>query len=379
MAAASSSSLAAADPIASSNFAGVESPLFENGAWAPIVSLAPDGMRFQKNNSAFPNQPNGPNNNHAGVRTTAAIPDDHYSEIVVGHVGNRLSYVGPFVRVQTSGAALDSMYLWWGSQATGDNNFLFRMDANGTSYRAAAILPHSPVADGDRLRMIARGPVLYGLKNGVAQHFTPGRVQQVTTQRQVPLTRADRRQIDAVLDRFVTSAILRHHPIGAWAVSTKGLRAGTTRRQWARGDVPVFPYPARGRHFRANSLRALLAGKLDLTRAEAVQGVIEADSRAELKVALGQLAGGMARPLQELRDDLLNLLADVEASLDFADEDIRFVGQKETLLRLSSALAHVTLVGKQLDARASGASTVRYEGSPALKVSATGASSVTKK
>jgi len=87
-------------------------------------------------------------------------------------------------------------------------------------------------------------------KNGVAQHFTPGRVQQVTTQRQVPLTRVDRRQIDAVLDRFVTSAILRHHPIGAWAVSTKGLRAGTTRRQWARGDVPVFPYPARGRHFR---------------------------------------------------------------------------------------------------------------------------------
>ena len=46
VAAASSSSVAAADPIASSNFAGVESPLFENGAWAPIVSLAPDGMRF---------------------------------------------------------------------------------------------------------------------------------------------------------------------------------------------------------------------------------------------------------------------------------------------------------------------------------------------
>ena len=169
VAAASSSSLAAADPIASSNFAGMESPLFENGAWAPIVSLAPDGMRFQKNNSAFPNQPNGPNNNHAGVRTTAAIPDDHYSEIVVGHVGNRLSYVGPFVRVQTSGAALDSMYLWWGSQATGENNFLYRMDANGTSYRAASILPHSPIADGDRLRLIARGPVIYGLKNGVRE------------------------------------------------------------------------------------------------------------------------------------------------------------------------------------------------------------------
>src|SRR5579885_2176207 len=48
------------------------------------------------------------------------------------------------------------------------------------------------------------------------------------------------------------------------------------------------------------TLRAFLAGKLDLTRAEAVLGVIEAGSRDELKDALAQLAGGVARPLQEL-------------------------------------------------------------------------------
>src|SRR5262249_30938442 len=45
------------------------------------------------------------------------------------------------------------------------------------------------------------------------------------------------------------------------------------------------------------TLRAFLAGKLDLTRAEAVVGVIEAGSRDELKLALNQLAGGMTRPL----------------------------------------------------------------------------------
>jgi tRNA modification GTPase len=99
--------------------------------------------------------------------------------------------------------------------------------------------------------------------------------------------------------------------------------------------------------------RAFLAGKLDLTRAEAVHAVIEAGGRAELRQALGQLAGGMARPLAELREDLLNLLADVEAGLDFADEDIRFVDPTEMLLRLGRALAHVTLLGKQLDSRAS--------------------------
>jgi tRNA modification GTPase len=100
------------------------------------------------------------------------------------------------------------------------------------------------------------------------------------------------------------------------------------------------------------TLRAFLAGKLDLTRAEAVRGVIEAGSRAELKQALGQLAGGVAGPLQGLRDDLLNLLADVEAGLDFADEDVRFVGQDELLGRLSRGLAQVTLLAKQLERRA---------------------------
>jgi tRNA modification GTPase len=105
--------------------------------------------------------------------------------------------------------------------------------------------------------------------------------------------------------------------------------------------------------------RAFLAGKLDLTRAEAVQAVIEATGRGELRQALGQLAGGMARPLSALREDLLNLLADVEAGLDFADEDIHFIGSDEMLLRLGRALAQVTLVGKQLDSRAVAGQTFR--------------------
>ncbi len=105
--------------------------------------------------------------------------------------------------------------------------------------------------------------------------------------------------------------------------------------------------------------RAFLAGKLDLTRAEAVQAVIEATGRGELRQALGQLAGGVAGPLAALREDLLNLLADVEAALDFADEDIQFVGTDEMLLRLGRALAQVTLVGKQLDSRAVAGQTFR--------------------
>jgi tRNA modification GTPase len=102
------------------------------------------------------------------------------------------------------------------------------------------------------------------------------------------------------------------------------------------------------------TVRAFLAGKLDLTRAEAVLAVIEAGSRDELKQALAQLAGNVARPLQELRDDLLNLLADVEAGLDFADEDIHFVGQEALLRRIAKGMALVTLVKKQIDQRSTG-------------------------
>jgi tRNA modification GTPase len=102
------------------------------------------------------------------------------------------------------------------------------------------------------------------------------------------------------------------------------------------------------------TLRAFLAGKRDLTRAEAVLAVIEAGSREELRHALTQLAGGVTRPLQELRSDLLDLLADVEAALDFAEEEVQFVSQDELLKRLSKGLALVTLLGKQLDQRSVG-------------------------
>src|SRR5262245_61246086 len=100
------------------------------------------------------------------------------------------------------------------------------------------------------------------------------------------------------------------------------------------------------------TLRAFLAGKRDLPRAEAVQAVISAGSRVELKQALAQLAGGVTRQLEGLRDDLLNLLADVEAGLDFTDEDIRFVELEAVLHRLTKGLAQLTSLRRQLEQRA---------------------------
>jgi tRNA modification GTPase len=98
--------------------------------------------------------------------------------------------------------------------------------------------------------------------------------------------------------------------------------------------------------------RAFLAGKLDLTQAEAVLAVIEASSRSELDVALAHLAGGLSTPLAQLRSNLLDLLADVEAALDFADEDLQFVDEGQLLTRLARGLAQVTNLQRQLGRRA---------------------------
>lgn len=87
------------------------------------------------------------------------------------------------------------------------------------------------------------------------------------------------------------------------------------------------------------TLRAFLSGRIDLSQAEAVLGVIDAADRRELDVALRQLAGGLASPLHELRESLLDLLSHLEAGFDFADEDVPFIERDELLARLAAAAA----------------------------------------
>jgi tRNA modification GTPase len=99
------------------------------------------------------------------------------------------------------------------------------------------------------------------------------------------------------------------------------------------------------------TLRAFLAGRLDLTQAEAVLGVIDAGSRQQLDSALGQLAGGLSRPLAGLRDELLDCLAELEAGLDFVEEDIEFISAAELKRKLTGAMALVSSISDQMTAR----------------------------
>ena len=107
------------------------------------------------------------------------------------------------------------------------------------------------------------------------------------------------------------------------------------------------------------TLRAFLTGRLDLTQAEAVLGVIEADDRRQLDAALRQLAGGLAAPLARLRAALVELLADIEAGLDFAEEDIRFITAEEIDRRLQAAEADVARLLETMTGRTASRAAVR--------------------
>ncbi len=99
------------------------------------------------------------------------------------------------------------------------------------------------------------------------------------------------------------------------------------------------------------TMRAFLAGRLDLTQAEAVLGVIDASDDTQRDVALSQLAGGLSTPLGELRNDLLDLLAHLEAGLDFVEEDIEFISQEELRRHLSSAQNQLRDLAERLQHR----------------------------
>ncbi len=85
--------------------------------------------------------------------------------------------------------------------------------------------------------------------------------------------------------------------------------------------------------------RAFESGRIDLTQAEALAHLIEAETDAQREQALSQ-AGGRLRDLaDQWRDTLINLMADLEADLDFADEGDVAAGATGTIGRGIGALA----------------------------------------
>lgn len=101
------------------------------------------------------------------------------------------------------------------------------------------------------------------------------------------------------------------------------------------------------------TLRAFLGGRLDLTQAEAVLAVIDSTEQQQFDIALQQLAGGLANPLNRIRDQLIDVLAELEAGLDFVEEDIEFISQAKIVESLQGCIETVSELAQQIGSRES--------------------------
>ncbi len=82
------------------------------------------------------------------------------------------------------------------------------------------------------------------------------------------------------------------------------------------------------------SQRALEAGRIDLSQAEAVADLIAAESRAAHAIAATQMRGGYSEMLDSLREELLNITTLLELELDFSEEDVEFADRERLLTML---------------------------------------------
>ena len=80
--------------------------------------------------------------------------------------------------------------------------------------------------------------------------------------------------------------------------------------------------------------RAFLNGRIDLAQAEAVIDVINSKTDKEAKVALKQLEGNLSNNIGEIRKDILSIIADIEASIDYPEYDIEETTNQKVLVFL---------------------------------------------
>jgi tRNA modification GTPase len=89
------------------------------------------------------------------------------------------------------------------------------------------------------------------------------------------------------------------------------------------------------------TLRAFLNGRIDLPRAEAVRDLIESTTLYQARVAAQQLDGSVSRRIAPLKEPLLELIALLEAGIDFAEDDVSVAPGEEILRRLTPIQAGV--------------------------------------
>jgi tRNA modification GTPase len=87
------------------------------------------------------------------------------------------------------------------------------------------------------------------------------------------------------------------------------------------------------------TMRAFLNGRIDLTQAEAVRDLIDSQTLYQAKVAAQQLEGALSRRLQPIKQKLVELIAVLEAGIDFAEDDVSVMADATILTRMNEVRA----------------------------------------
>src|SRR5271170_3210848 len=84
------------------------------------------------------------------------------------------------------------------------------------------------------------------------------------------------------------------------------------------------------------TMRAFLNGRIDLTQAEAVRDLIDSQTLYQAKIAAQQLEGALSRRLQPVKQKLVELIAVLEAGIDFAEDDVSILPDARILERIAA-------------------------------------------
>ncbi len=97
------------------------------------------------------------------------------------------------------------------------------------------------------------------------------------------------------------------------------------------------------------TLRAMVHGRLDLPQAEAVRDLINASTLYQARVAARQVGGSVAKVVRPIKEMLLELIALLEAGIDFAEDDVSVAPDAELLRRLGPIAGEVERLARSFD------------------------------
>lgn len=175
------------------------------------------------------------------------------------------------------------------------------------------------------------------------RHATFARVAHATANETVSGVPETGKPVDAVDQVIATYFPGPHSYTGEDVVEISGHGSPVLLKEIVRAAVNAGARLARPGEF---TLRAFLNGRLDLIQAEAVADLIEAVTPLQARTAFDQLEGTLTQAIGEIERGLFDLIARLEASLDFPDEGYHFSEPQETSASIELMRGRVeTLLG----------------------------------